>query len=181
MNVELRLDKAGTLNKPRIIGRTVRFLLGAACAWYVYDLVSHYGYFVGMDVPRLLEDIPWLLSVLFAFHVFPYIVNIGFSRDWRRRPQLGIIVLAIVTGVIGIIQYGSFWAPPLGWLIVVWLIYVYGHLGTSMLVAAMIGTPGCEMRAIPHLWTIVSGRQTAEHYCPGFLNRLDKWESSKQE
>ena len=64
-------------------------------------------------------------------------------------------------------------------LTVVWLSYVYGHLGLSLLIASVIGTPGCEMRAIPHLSTIVTGRETAEHYCPGFFNGLDKWEGRK--
>ena len=176
MGVELRLHKTGTLRRPGPIGRVVRLSLGALCAWYVFDLTSHYYYFVGMSSPRLPEDIPWMISVLFAFYVFPYVLNIGFARDWRRKPQLVLVSLAVVAGVAGLVQYGSFWAPPLGWFAVVWLVYVYGHLGLSFLIAAVIGTPGCEMRTIPHLWTIVTGRETAEHYCPGILNRLDKWE-----
>ena len=179
MGVELKLDKAGTLRRPGPLGRVARLSLSALFAWYVYNLVSHYSYFVGMFSPRLPEDIPWMISVLYGFHVFPYVLNIGFSRDWRRRPQLVLIALAIVTGITGLVQYNNFWAPPLAWLTVVWLVYVYGHLGLSFLIAAVIGTPGCEMRAIPHLWTIVTGRETAEHYCPGPLDRLDKWEGRK--
>ena len=48
--------------------------------------------------------------------------------------------------------------------------------GISFVLSAALATPGCEMRAIPHLWTIVTGRATKEHYCPGFLDGLDKWE-----
>ena len=75
------------------------------------------------------------------------------------------------------IQNENVWMGPLGWFMVVWLFYLYGHLGISMLIAGFIGTPGCEMRAIPHLWTLLTSRDTKEHYCPGFLNGLDAWES----
>ena len=42
-------------------------------------------------------------------------------------------------------------------------------------------TPGCEMRALPHLWMLATGRETAEHFCPtGFLDSLDRWEAGRR-
>ena len=63
------------------------------------------------------------------------------------------------------------------WLTV---LYVFGHLGLSFLLSAVIATPGCEMRAIPHLWTLLTGRATREHHCPGFLDSLDAWELKRK-
>ena len=59
-----------------------------------------------------------------------------------------------------------------------WMTYVYGHLGISFALSAIIKTPGCEMRAIPQLWTLMTGRKTLEHHCPGFLNNIDNWEKN---
>ena len=57
--------------------------------------------------------------------------------------------------------------------------YAFGHLSLSFLLSTAIATPGCEMRAIPHLWTLVTGRATKEHYCPGALDSIDRWETRR--
>lgn len=44
--------------------------------------------------------------------------------------------------------------------------------GVSFLLASVLGTPGCEMRAIPHLAVLLTGRETREHFCPGFLRHI---------
>ena len=61
-------------------------------------------------------------------------------------------------------------------LFLVWVVYTFGHLSLSFLLSAPIATPGCEMRAIPHLWTVLMGRATEEHYCLGALDAIDRWE-----
>jgi hypothetical protein len=33
------------------------------------------------------------------------------------------------------------------------------------------------MRAIPHLAGIISGRPSKEHFCPGFIDLIDRWEA----
>lgn len=61
-----------------------------------------------------------------------------------------------------------------------WLGYFYGHLGVSFLLAAAIGTPGCEMRSIPELIGRARGTPSHEHRCPvGFLARIDEWERGR--
>ena len=61
-----------------------------------------------------------------------------------------------------------------------WVYYWFVHLGFSFFLAAVLATPGCEMRSIPHLWTLITRRATKEHYCPGFLDRLDRWERERR-
>lgn len=175
MSVELELDRPGTLSKPGPLGRGVRLVFGVGCAWLAYRMVTYPTQLVRTSWP---DDIELWLWIVFGFSVFPYVVNIGYSLNWKRWPQAALVVLAAGAGVIGLARYGSFWAPPLGWLLTVWFVYLYGHLGISFLLAGVLGTPGCEMRSIPHLWTIVTGNDTAEHYCPGLLGRVDRWEEN---
>ena len=48
----------------------------------------------------------------------------------------------------------------------------------SFVLSSILSTPGCEMRAIPHAWTLLTGHVTPEHYCPGALDRVDRFERS---
>ena len=106
-------------------------------------------------------------------------VNIGFTRNWRRGPQVAIAACAALATVIDLAIYGTWWAPPLGLFVLAWLIYFAAHLGLSFILSALLATPGCEMRAIPHLWTLSTRRPTKEHYCPSFIDRLDRWEANR--
>ena len=47
----------------------------------------------------------------------------------------------------------------------VWELYVFVHLGTAFLIAGVIGTPGCEMRAFHDLYSRLTGVPTKEHCC----------------
>ncbi len=168
-------ERPGSLKKPGAIGRIVRLVSGLACLYGLFALLTQ-----GIWLVRTpLSHPAWLFLIAFGFYVFPHVVNIGFTRSWGRRPQLVIALLVIALGVLSLVQYGSFWGPPLGWFVLVWLVYIYAHLGISFLLSSIIATPGCEMRALPHLWTLITGRETAEHFCPGPLDRVDKWEASR--
>ncbi len=57
--------------------------------------------------------------------------------------------------------------------------YVYGHLGISFILAAFLATPGCEMRALPHLLGMIAGGEAREHCCPGFIEHIDRWERQR--
>ena len=56
------------------------------------------------------------------------------------------------------------------------VLYHFVHMGTSLILATALATPGCEMRSIPQLAGILRGTESKEHYCPGFFDALDKWE-----
>ena len=118
-----------------------------------------------------------MLCITCDFLVTPYVINIGFSRNWGRKSQLAILAIAAVLVAYSYLTDGTVWSPALGWFVYIWITYVSGHLGISFLLAALLATPGCEMRAIPHLYMLVTGRETQEHYCPGHLDKLDKWEA----
>ncbi len=172
--IETRFEAPGSLSKPGPIGRLVRLGFGAWLLYVLYILVR-FGW-AELVRPTPPDRWDWWAFMAFAFVFTPYVVNIGLTKNWRRRPQLAILVLSGIAIPLGLVGYGSWWAPPLGAFVWLWLTYFSAHLGVSFALSALIATPGCEMRAIPHLWTVLTGRETKEHYCPGVLDRIDRWE-----
>ena len=175
--LETQFEEQGSLPKPGLIGRLVRLLLGVWLLSLTYTLVR--------DGPAGLLDTAapaqwtWWAGVLIGLALTPYVVNIGFTRNWKHWPRMGVLAAAAVLIVIDLISFGTWWAPPLGVFALLWMVYWSGHLGLSFVLSSLIATPGCEMRAIPHLWTLLSGQPTKEHYCPGFIDNIDAWEGRR--
>ncbi len=178
MSTQLRPDAPGTLLRPGIIGRTARLLFAAVCLYTFWFVLINGDAFLGSTPAALTQAV---VAIAVAFWLFPYVLNIGFTKDWRRKPQVATVLLLLAASAASWISYGGILGPPLGLVVFVWLIYVFGHLGVSFALASMLATPGCEMRAIPHLWSLVTGRETKEHYCPvGPLHRIDQWEDGRK-
>ena len=173
---ETRFDKPGTLRRPGPIGRVVRLLLGVWLLYVCWMLWTYPGALLSEKFPHWAN----LISIAFALWLVPPVVNIGFGinlKAWPRYSAAGAILLwAIGLGLAD----GSWWSPALGRFAWLFVLYTFGHLGLSFVLAAVIATPGCEMRAIPHLWTLLTGRETKEHFCPGFFNGLDAWETQRR-
>lgn len=175
MSERFRYDEPGTLPRPGPMGRVTRFIFGTVCVWVVLTILTNASaFFTGSS----LYDVGvWLMS-LWGLYVFPDVVNIGFSKAWKRFHLLtGLIVLAGVAALASWATFGSVVGPPLGIFVALWLLYTFGHLGIAFLLAALLATPGCEMRSIPQLWGLVTGKSAKEHYCPGVLTPIDRWEA----
>ena len=98
----------------------------------------------------------------------------------RRELTLASGGLFITLAGIGHLLTGSMETEFLARAIWGWELYLFFHLGAAFIIAALIGTPGCEMRALHDLYSRVSGIPTKEHYCPvGPLHPIDQWESSR--
>lgn len=171
----------GTLLRPAWIGRLVRLALGLLTLKLFADLLRSEVLIDRGDTGLTSSKAPdeplfWVL-VAFFFWILPEVVNIGFGVRWGRWPQIALGASAAVVVVFGLAVHASAWTEALGWVLLVWLLYESLHLGTSFVLAAALATPGCEMRALPDLWSRLTGRASAEHYCPGFLDGLDRWES----
>lgn len=171
-----RFDSPGTLLRPRLIGRVVRLVLGLYLVYSVYLVFAYIG-------PTRFSDVNVLIWLAVTIWLTPYVVNIGWGRHWGMWPRLALLGLWAAAVLLNLTLEGAL-LGPVSWPVIKWTsLYVMGHLGLSFVLAAVIATPGCEMRAIPHLVGLVSQRPSAEHYCPGFLDRLDRWErvrSSRQ-
>lgn len=88
--------------------------------------------------------------------------------------------LAGLTGGCGISVHRWSRQPIFGIPLVLWLGYFYTHLGLSFVLAAFIGTPGCEIRSMPEFLGRISGKPSEEHYCPaGFITAIDEWELNR--
>ncbi|NNE06708.1 MAG: hypothetical protein HKN15_13385 [Xanthomonadales bacterium] len=165
-------DAQGTLPKPGPIGRFVRLALGVLIAKFIYD------WFVFIDSSDFAN--PFILAwVGFSVMLAPYVVNIGYGVNfgaWPRYALLGVWVLSAIAGYLaeGVLRSELLWTT-----VEATQVYLYGHLGLSFLVSAILATPGCEMRAIPQLLGQVSGSGSKEHYCPGFIDNIDRWERDR--
>lgn len=174
---DLKLDEPGTLLRPGPVGRLVRLVFGGLCLYYVYGLATVSGSVVNSDgsIRPLLWNgiIPGVLLV-------SYVVNIGFSRAWKKWPAIVSVMALGFFAIAGYLMSGTIETPLLARVIWSWELYVFGHLGTAFLIAAIIGTPGCEMRAFHDLYSRFTGVPTKEHYCPvGPLHPIDQWEARR--
>lgn len=166
---DLKLDEPGTLPKPGPVGRLTRLAFGVLCLWFVAELLKVRSTLI--DSQGDVREIIWN-GILPGLFLISYIINIGFSRAWKKWPALVSIAVFLTLAALG--------SELLARSIWVWELYLFGHLGVSFLLAALIGTPGCEMRALHDLYSRISGVPTKEHYCPvGPLTPIDKWEARR--
>ena len=170
----LELVDAGSLVRPRTIGRTVRLLLGVFCLYVFAELFYYYEWTTSQPFSSLDDRFLVLLAPLWIFN---YVVNIGFGKSWGRRPLIISLTALGIAACTAYLVTDSLNSPIFGIPLNLWLVYFYGHLGLSFMLAALIGTPGCEMRAIPELFGRIRRLPSEEHQCPvSFITRVDEWE-----
>ena len=175
---DLKLDEPGSLPRSGPVGRLVSLALGFLCLWHVYGLIQVSGDFMGTN--GSIQPMIWN-GVIIGLFLVSYIVNIGFSRAWKKWPAVvSAGALAIIAGV-GYAMAGTIETNLLAHSIWIWELYIFSHLGLAFIVAGAIGTPGCEMRAFHDLYSRLTGVPTKEHYCPvGPLHPIDQWETRQQ-
>lgn len=172
---DLKLDEPGTLPRPGPIGRLARLVLGALSIWFIIELLG-----IRTDLLDNDGDVRAFVwnGFLPSIFLISYVINIGFSRAWKKWPA---IVSALVLVAIAGISYfagGQLESAALAWALWVWELYIFGHLGVSFLISGLLATPGCEMRAFHDLYARITGKPTKEHYCPiGPLHPIDQWEA----
>lgn len=175
--MSLELVDQGSLVRPGPIGRLVRLILGMFCLYGFWELVSVAPYVI----ERPFELLPNLaLMILVVLCVFNYVVNIGFSKDWKSYPTLISLVILGIVGLLSFLSDDLVASTLFGLLLVLWMGYFYSHLGISFLLAAIMATPGCEMRAIPELFGKITKQNVKEHHCPSsIISGIDRWESNR--
>lgn len=175
---DLKLDEPGTLQRPGPVGRFSRLGLGVLSCWYVYGLIQVSGEVLADD--GSIQPVIWN-GTIFGLFLVSYVVNIGYSRSWKKWPAIvSAAALAIIAGV-GYALSGTIDTSLLARSIWVWELYIFSHLGGAFILASAIGTPGCEMRAFHDLYSRLSGVPTKEHNCPvGPLNPIDQWEARQK-
>lgn len=176
---DLKLDEPGSLPRPGPIGRLVRLAFGVLCGWYVQNLFDVSSQL--MDAAGHIKPVVWNGTAIGLFLV-SYVINIGFSRSWKKSPAYASAALFLVMAGTGYFTAGVFETPLLARTIWLWTVYLYTHLCLVFIISGLIATPGCEMRAFHDLYSRITGIPTREHYCPvGPLHPIDQWEARRNQ
>lgn len=142
--------------------------------------------FVAQAIPqsRLLiernpfpEQLGYVIALAITLLTLPDVIDLGFSVRFGRRARGWFVGAAIAAAFFNLLAYGELWGPPLAWLLYLVSVFTLGYLGVSHALAALISTPGCEMRAVPHLAALLRGTSTDAVVCPGHWNAVDHWEA----
>lgn len=167
------------LHPPLLVGRLVRLITGLLCGLVVWQVFIDLWAILATHPDVYLDTSLWL-AIAIGIYEIPVVINIGFSTNWQPRYiRSAVVVLLLLTAIVSLFLTGSLIGLPLALAVYTFLIYTFGHLGISFLMAAILATPGCEMRAIPQLWNSIAGKDAKVQYCPGFLTPLDRWEYSR--
>jgi hypothetical protein len=157
----------------------VRLAFAALCAFLIIGLIDVYGNV--LDGQGRIQNVIWN-GMFWGLFLISYVVNIGFSRAWKKWPAAASAGVFLLLAAYGYFTQGSFETVTLASAAWVWEFYLFAHLGLSFLLSALLGTPGCEMRALHDLYSRLTGRSTKEHFCPvGPLSAIDRWESGRRE
>jgi hypothetical protein len=167
------------LQPPQLVGRLVRLITGLLCGLVVLLVFKDLWSMLATHPVVKLDTSLWL-AIAIALYAIPDVINVGFSKTWQPLYiRSGAAVLLLLAAAAALILTGSAIGLPLTLAVYAFLLYTFTHLGISFLMAALLATPGCEMRAIPQLWGMITGKAVKVHYCPGFLTPLDRWEYSR--
>ena len=104
-------------------------------------ITASYEIFLSSENPSAVAAILIALGVFFAFLNFMAIISVGTVRnyDWL----VVVLVLAFLSAVVfDFLHHGHLWGPPLGVIALIFMGYVYAHLGLSYIVAGLFGVPG---------------------------------------
>jgi hypothetical protein len=167
------------LHPPLLVGRLVRLITGLLCGLVVFQVLKDLQGMLAIH-PDVQLDLSLWLAIAIGVYEIPDVMNIGFSTNWRpRNIRIAVLALLLLTSTVSLLSTGSLIGLPLALAAYAFLLYTFSHLGISFLMSALLATPGCEMRAMPQLWSLIVGKDTKVQYCPGFLTPLDRWEYSK--
>jgi len=175
---DLTLEEPGSLPRPGPVGRIVRLFFGILCLRYVAGLLQ-----VGANLFSADAHIRPLIwnGVIIGLFLISYVINIGFSRAWKKWPAIVCAGVFLALAAVGQLTEGTPETVLLARSIWIWELYLFSHLGIAFVIAAVIGTPGCEMRAFHDLYSRLTGKSTKEHFCPvGPLHPIDQWEAARE-
>jgi hypothetical protein len=175
-----------TVSRTGPIGRLARLVIAAVYAATLLSIADSRLSARFRNPHVLTEPAVWLVHVV-MFITFVILVGALASAATKRRWQIGAVVaLAAAVGVaalIGLVTRGAAWGFPLADL--VWwfdvLMLVEGLAASAL--AAVLGTPGCEIGVWNELRTRAGGgsfRPEDGLACIVGLHLLDGWEARRR-
>jgi len=158
-----------TLPRPGLLGILVRLALAAAVGSMGYSAIFHAaGFWDGYEDP--LASLSLLVPLVL---LSSWVVNELLQRSWRWWPSLALLLGAALAVGAGALKSDAF-GPAYGIYLWAWTLAFSLLLGPAFVLAAVLRTPGCEMRAYAHLWAMLRGGDVGEVACPGWIDRLDR-------
>ncbi len=159
------------LVKAGLLGRAIRATLGLlTLGWLVLLLLVWRRELWAGEVPL---DLGFFALVGFALWATSYVFNIALGLSWGQKTRAGVLAGAGVAAVIGVVAGGGFPNAVFGTYLWAWFVALTGLLGPAHLLAAALGTPGCEMRSYVHALTLLRGGDAGTVVCPGGVDRWD--------
>ncbi len=167
MAEELVQTESQEFVRPGGLGRAIRAGLGLLTLGWLLFLLTVWG----GEVP--VRDVRFWALVGFALWGTSYVFNIAFGLSWGQRTRTGVVAGAGLAGLVGVVAGGGFPNAVFGAYLWAWFVTLTGLLGPAHLLAAAVGTPGCEMRSYVHAWTLLGGGDVGTVVCPGGIDRFD--------
>jgi hypothetical protein len=169
------------------VGRAVRLLLAAGFAYGFATLVDQGGPASIRD-PETLADAPFVVVTIAMVALYVVLVTelaklVAGEAVAKTARSVALIVLGAavaVAAVVGEVRSGAVWGSPLS--DVVWTLDVAMLFQTTvaLLIAVVLGTPGCEIGVWADLAARRRGRPATPPICIIGLHHLDRWEARRR-
>lgn len=169
-----RADVTGVRQATRTgpVGRLVRLLLAAVLGWLAYDLWVDRAFILAEAEPGIL--------VLTALAVYG-LHHIAGLVGWGRQVLAVLAVTATASAAVALVLAGAIWAAPLTWLVWGVDLGVLVVVVLALLMAVVIGTPGCEIGVFRELLRRLRGEADGGEalFCVAGLHQIDAWEARR--
>lgn len=136
------VHRSEDLPEPRVIGRTVRIVVGAVLLYFFAEFMRQAPHILAARTGWIVPRGSWWVGAILFILALPWVVNTGFGRRWGAWPQVVYVLLLCGAALWDWLAYGSLWAPPLGSVVLLLFLYMFGHAGLSFLIAGVAATSG---------------------------------------
>ena len=160
-----------SLPRPGLLGRGIRLSLGVAVLLLLGGLLTGWRDDLWAGLPPF--DVGFAILVCLALYFTSYVFNIALGLGWGQRTLAGVLAGAAMAGLVGYAVEGALPNAWLGIYVWSWLVAFCALLGPAHLLAAALGTAGCEMRSYAHLRARLRGGDVSSVACPGGIDRFD--------
>lgn len=172
------------------IGRLARLGWATAAALTLASIIDRHGSARFRNPHILTEPSAWLLHglMLVAFMLaVGAIASRLYGHQVARRAQAASIVAiattVVVAGAVGAATRGAIWGFPLADLVWSFDVGVLVEQLLAFMLAAILGTPGCEIGVWPELIARARGETvevTEGLACIAGLSVIDRWEAGQR-
>jgi hypothetical protein len=179
--LDARVDQA---ERTGPIGRGVRLLLAVGFAYGFATVVDQGGPASVRDPDTLKSDVPFVVLTIAMVAVYAVLVGelakiVAGEAVAKRARRIALSVLAAAAAVaafVGAVQAGAVWGSPLSDLVWALDVAMLAQTIVALLIAVMLGTPGCEIGVWADIAARLRGRPVSPPLCIIGLHHLDDWE-----